>query len=81
MPLPRMSKNVQAGGGKAVNSCVGFPTNDDSASHSLCILIGQMQWKPSENCPKNAKKLSKTNTKLKSVGHGLMCVTVKAFIL
>ena len=64
-----------------MTSCVGLPTNDDSASHCLCILIGQMQWKPSENCPKDVKKLSKTNTKLKSVGHGLTSMTVKAFIL
>ena len=32
--------------------------------HSSCILIGQMQHKPSESCQKDVKKLSKTNLKV-----------------
>ena len=41
---------------------VGFPTIDNSASHSPCILIGQMQReairKLSESCEKVFKNLA-----------------------
>ena len=42
----------------------------NSASHSSCILIGQLKRKPSESCQKVVKKLSQTNQKTLPSGNG-----------
>lgn len=37
---------------------------DNSASHSSCIRIGQLKWRPLESCLKDDKQLSQSNKKL-----------------
>ena len=52
------------------SATLGFQSNDNSASHSPCILMGQMQRKLSKSWRKNGKKLSKTNEKTLPRGKG-----------
>ena len=57
-------QNVWTVGGGVVKCHVGFPTKDNSAIHSRCILIGYMQWKPSENShPKSPWMILLVSTK------------------
>ena len=67
LPFQLVNQNVRSVGGGVVKSHVAFPTNDNSASHRPCILIGQMQRKATESWRKDVKQLSKlsqTNKKL-----------------
>ena len=59
--LKLTNQNTRTVGGEVVKCNVGFPTNDNAASHSPCIFIGQMQWKPLQ---KVVKKMSKSCQKL-----------------
>ena len=45
------------GGDRVVKRDVGFPTINKFASHSLCILIGEMQREAIEKLSKSCQKL------------------------
>ena len=64
LPFKLTYQNVRPVGGRVFKHDVGFSTNDNSASHCPCNLIGQMQQKPSESCRKDVTKLSQSKRKL-----------------
>ena len=64
------NQNAWTGGNGVVKRHVGFPTNDNSASHCLAFWLARCNKKPSESCRKDVKRLSKTNQKLSSGDHG-----------
>ena len=43
LPFKLFNQNARTGGRRVVKHYVGFPKIDNCASHSLCILIGQVQ--------------------------------------
>ena len=59
-------------GGGVVKSPVGFPTNDNSASHRPCILIARFNG----SHQKDVEKLLQSKEKLQLSGHSLVYTTI-----
>ena len=57
------NRNTKASGGGILKCHVGFPTIENSTSHSPCILIGQMQREAIRKMSKRCQKVVKGREK------------------